>query len=1060
METPPTTLKIQTKARLQYLDPIRLEPLGGLADMDAAGIPWQPASELPWYVLTDSPDSRGTYKIGEQGDVRLTRTEGSSPVHLQTNISIQESTDIYALMKNPTHLAGIRFQHPQSDRFYSLYFLKMGNSYVVSMNPTDLVFTSDQYRAGVRFNNQVWWRAHYGDSHFIISMSPNGKHWKVIHSLPLDASLPRKREIVFGLTTVLGDEQATVSVDKVCIKTDRLIEQLSTFLPVGNVTNIPQLKEATRDTRKIADFLSELEDQRPETISSEEWRLAGYARALETNLTPTMRQEALMRLLHHAILYHPDMARVYEALVKFPQRLQIRRADAYLHSWQNLQYLFDLLASRLWIEEKSDQLKSLIDDWLMLPAGAGGRERYELRPVTPKLLTRLYLYHLRHRGRWQELYGFTTKIQYLSLSPHGNNLADKEFSAWRTAHWLQGESANVLEQQEQPVIKPADATRFLIERPASVQTDRESVNAMREILQAVKAEDLDNATKMITSNPIPEGLFPVDGLGTHFQSGSVYLRSILEQNSKLAEKMQRDNADLADLRLKKAVDAIDMNGVAQVAMRFRGTSASVKATELLANHQLSAGLFLPAAQNFADLLKHGANGNHTQWNAKRKLALALAGQKSPSGVGTDVELEGEIIPKDKFNVLLDQLVAQRGRQYIKPYKQNLSPKNRSIVPLLDMSLPGSVRADVRRTRQVSFLDLGNTLLISQPARLTCYSSSAKKVVWKIEDSGEGMPAEYMYNGQPVPFGNGVFVSVFKEKKFYWTLLNPADGKPLWEAPAVGVPFADPIVAGSSIYVLAVTQQKTTFGHLTLQQLDSTTGEMISNAVLMNVQIDTELFRRGRSVIAQDHIVFTLEGVIYSTSLQGELLWAQLLDRVPKIADQHLYNNIIPTTPLVAGNMILLCAEGSASLVCLDRMTGNLLWQYQHPGLQKMVGIFDEQIILVCQSGIQSLQLQDGATRWFHPVSVNPQSVLIHNDHVLALTLDKPQATTQLSLESERGILWIHPQTGNVEHHFSLQEENKVFFDAEQIFTFADQVVVVSNVDINARTFKLLGLPVK
>ncbi|MFP6586321.1 MAG: PQQ-binding-like beta-propeller repeat protein [Pirellulaceae bacterium] len=195
-------------------------------------------------------------------------------------------------------------------------------------------------------------------------------------------------------------------------------------------------------------------------------------------------------------------------------------------------------------------------------------------------------------------------------------------------------------------------------------------------------------------------------------------------------------------------------------------------------------------------------------------------------------------------------------------------------------------------------------------------------------------------------------------------------------------------------------------------------------------------------------------------MQGELRWAQLLDRVPKIADQHLYNNIIPTAPLVTGNMILLCAEGSPTLVCLDRMTGSLLWQHQQPGLQKMVGIYDDQIILVCQSGIQSLQLEDGATRWFYPVAVNPQSVLIHNDHVLALTLDKPLATTQLSLDPERGILWIHPQTGNVEHHFSLQEENKVFFDAEQIFTFADQVVVVSNVDINARTFKLLGLPVK
>ena len=89
METPPTTLKIQTKARLQYLDPIRLEPISGLAGVDDAGIAWQPASEFPWYVLTDSPDSGGTYKVGEQGEVQLTRTAGSNPVHLQTNVSIQ-----------------------------------------------------------------------------------------------------------------------------------------------------------------------------------------------------------------------------------------------------------------------------------------------------------------------------------------------------------------------------------------------------------------------------------------------------------------------------------------------------------------------------------------------------------------------------------------------------------------------------------------------------------------------------------------------------------------------------------------------------------------------------------------------------------------------------------------------------------------------------------------------------------------------------------------------------------------------------------------------------------
>ena len=81
----------------------------------------------------------------------------------------------------------------------------------------------------------------------------------------------------------------------------------------------------------------------------------------------------------------------------------------------------------------------------------------------------------------------------------------------------------------------------------------------------------------------------MDSLGVHFQSGNVYLRAILENNSKLAEKLKRDSADLADLRLKKSIDSIDMEGVAQIAMRFRGTPASVEAIELLANQQLSTG---------------------------------------------------------------------------------------------------------------------------------------------------------------------------------------------------------------------------------------------------------------------------------------------------------------------------------------------------------------------------------------------------------------------------------------------------------------------------------------
>ena len=56
--------------------------------------------------------------------------------------------------------------------------------------------------------------------------------------------------------------------------------------------------------------------------------------------------------------------------------------------------------------------------------------------------------------------------------------------------------------------------------------------------------------------------------------------------------------------------------------------------------------------------------------------------------------------------------------------------------------------------------------------------------------------------------------------------------------------------------------------MTLQQLDSTSGELVaSNTSLVEcANRRADLFRFGRSTIAEDQIIFTLEGVVYSASL--------------------------------------------------------------------------------------------------------------------------------------------------------------------------------------------------
>ncbi|MDE0819301.1 MAG: PA14 domain-containing protein, partial [Pirellulaceae bacterium] len=70
LDSSPTVLKIQTKSRLRYLEPIRLEPLIGLDDNDIDEEHWQAANELPWYVLSDAADTTGKFESGAQGEVR------------------------------------------------------------------------------------------------------------------------------------------------------------------------------------------------------------------------------------------------------------------------------------------------------------------------------------------------------------------------------------------------------------------------------------------------------------------------------------------------------------------------------------------------------------------------------------------------------------------------------------------------------------------------------------------------------------------------------------------------------------------------------------------------------------------------------------------------------------------------------------------------------------------------------------------------------------------------------------------------------------------------------
>tara|TARA_Y100001934_G_scaffold179122_1_gene211911 strand:- start:3723 stop:6851 length:3129 start_codon:yes stop_codon:yes gene_type:complete len=1037
---------MKVQSRLRFLDSYNFEPIDSrsLSPVDLSKA--IPAGDLSWFESADNENTEARFDYDDEGIVVLSRGQGDAATHLSTNVRLRGATEIYAQM-DPQHLAGIRFQHPQTGVFYSLYALQQGEEFGISMNPTDLTFTSAQYRAGMRARGPIWWRAQYSDDMFVISMSPDGQHWIPAHTFTLDVNAPVNREISFGPTIHSGNELSSVRLSKVLVVHDDLIEQLSFVLPIGSVPNLTGLEGQNK--LRLPDYVDSLELERPEQISPELWRLACYAKVLQLNATPQMRVEGLIKLLHYAVQHHRDFRKVRTALSHAPRRLQFRRPDTEIASWVNVHILYDILAARLWFEGKPEQLGGLIDDWSYLDAGSGGRQRYNM-PVYPELLTRLYLYHLRNGQHWQQLYEFATRIDYLSLPAHGSQIFDKDFASWRTARWLRADAADYLEG----AIKTNDLARFQAERSHQVETDRETVNSMLELLQAVETNDLDNAMKMVVDNPVVTGLFPVDNFGMHYQSGTTFLRALFTEHDEFAEKMRTEGSELAELRLTTAINNQDFNELNEIAQKFPGTEAARQALQLTADQRLSVGNFLPAAQRYQELIELYPDEYHGLWLAKASLAMALAGQDPEREIVADVALEGGNVPTTEFNEIIKQLVSYRGAQYRLPTKPALPLGQRNVNPVKDYSIPGAARS-VQRIRQTCFLDLGTHLIINQPTGISCLQADSNEVVWESVDDGRGIPVEFCYAGKPARINRDLFSAIFSKQKLLWRRMQADTGELVWETPVDGYPLADPIVAGNSIFVLKVVPQQTTFGQIVFEQINSTNGAVSHSIPLMTIQRKPELFQSARSVLARDRIVFVLDSTIYSVNLEGELMWAQMLSQVPRLADQHLYDRINATQPLVSGEKIIVHAAGSPDVVCLDRKTGATVWRFQQPDVQELIGIWEDRVIISCRNGVQAVSVKFGAPLWFQPGSPSPSAVRIMDNHVLICNLDKKPTTRVVPLSNQRSLLWIQPRTGKIVQEAELQGNESVLFDVEQVFPFGNKLYGVSNISTGSHSLKLV-----
>ena len=1053
MKSPPSAITLQTQGRLRHFEPLRLPPLDNLVSPFATTIPKAPrnnAAQRGWKLQYTDEATKAAIKKSADGTLNVVREEGAGPFRAETVVNLDGTTEILIEMKDLRPNTGVGFLHPQSDMWLSYFATDVGDQSVICINPVDRTLTNSKYLEGILADKSIWWKAVYADSYINISFSNDGERWVPLHQEMLNPQLPLRKQTSIAVVGYNGPGNRSVVVDSILTINKNELEQLAFALPVNEVPPIPELAERKSTAASADTAIEPLLAKRPESIPAWKWQLACYAKVLHSESTPLMRQDAAIRLLKHAVETHDDHDLLRRALLYLPQRMMLRRTDTLDHSWSNLHRMFDLYASRLWTESRIEELNSLLYDWYRIDVGPGGAE-YNNLPIAPPLLTMLVLFDMYQKGEWSEIHKIAREYEFLSMSETGAQTFNQPGHVWRFVRWLHGLAASNLENV--PAVE--DLPQLMDEHREVVTTDRESASSVSELRQAIESDDWNTALAMMTNRDAPEGVLPVDSSLTLYQDASVYYADQVAQNQELADIIRTQNSDLAMLRLTQALDAQDIAALEAVAMQFPGTDGARRATTMLGDQALSAGQFVEASRLYKLALSQ-PGGQSNDLMAKQMLAMAMTGRQSTYELsGPVVTPAGEQSAAD-YTTFINTLVKENAVAAPTAAAVQHNPNDRTITRSLELTLLPSLNGHPHRIREFTTIKDDSLLLIHEHGWLKAIHAETNAALWEVKGDGYQLPTEYSRPPRPALTGDKIFVPMLFEKQFQWMMINRTSGAIEWKKPIDGMPFADPIVIGASIYAFVLKPDRTNYGIIDLVEIASTDGEILSSQRVLQFQISTELFKTCQAYLAENVIILHANRAVYGLSTTGTMLWTRVLPTTPKNTDLGIHNDFVVSNPIIWDESIVVSSPGFAGVVRLDPRTGRIHWIQWQPNIRAVAGISGDNLIVTTTHGILAVNAETGKPSWFYGCRTRPGSVGVSKDYIVAAMLTSPADATIPPSDKHRGIRWIHPNSGQLIHRSPI-EGNEAYFDVERCFVHGDQIIAFSNFNVSARKVQVLRI---
>lgn len=519
--------------------------------------------------------------------------------------------------------------------------------------------------------------------------------------------------------------------------------------------------------------------------------------------------------------------------------------------------------------------------------------------------------------------------------------------------------------QDTDYLTEGRSTTLLVE-----DLSKEAYNISAELNAALESDAIADACRLITQIPesAAEGLAPSGRDPDHLFSVTAAIQMAVQNHEALKHQMEKEHADLAQLRVNSAIQRGDRKIVELVTLQFFDTQAAAEAHLWLGDQATSAGDFATSLQHYIKAARSADGELKSKIDARLLMLghLPSGDQPEPNGaisIGSTT-LSANSLVNETAVIRSTQAAQQEVAGADTHPSANAAWPEKASIQSTNFVLKGSwgreqdrIPTAVRDSRvdwhgkALGMTTSGDHAYLCNRFELWKLDLKNQKELWKRseKDKDRGKAHAYPYaNCVPLLVGDMVVTRMLHEKGFALYGFDRETGDQRWATNLDDqmVLATDPVSVQGRVLIVTLREVSQSTYAVRLSRVDLSTGEILDSHPLFRIR-DTWFDRGiGHVVAHREQLLIDLGGVLASCDISGHLQWVRKQLTFPQRADSRWAGQQMSDIEIL-GNQAISFHAGTLRLECFDVATGTLRWTMPGTDVQS-IELLDDETLLVEQ----------------------------------------------------------------------------------------------------------------